>query len=482
MNSKITFVAALVLQCNVWAQGSLQQGRQSPSDSAVGLVPTDSMYSSAQGGVTFRANNIDFETALALFAESNGLQLRLDTNIIETVHADIRNLPFSQAMEQLIQNKNLQWKIEQNTLFVFPRGAGISKDITPSGASLLVENAGGGWTIYKVEYPRLQRSGAGNSSATISGTSSGEAGSVQLSTQDELIFWTELEGQLSQMLSNEGKLIMSRLSGIIYVLDYPERQAVIESFLAQVIPAATRQVEITARIYEVTLDDDQSLGVDWSRMEFDFNVWSNGVSGVIGSANTPVRNDLKTATINMNIGSDDGRFAMIVSALREQGEVRAVSQPHVVTLNNQPALVKVGTDYPYFSATVTQDATTGLRDVVEQVQVVTVGVVLSVTPQISGDGWITLGIDPLVSDLVGTITSIYGSTAPIIDVKQSSSLVRLQNLHTVRISGLLHTKQQKIQRKIPLLGEIPFLGALFRWNYEKEVRKELVIFITPRIL
>jgi type II secretory pathway component GspD/PulD (secretin) len=111
-----------------------------------------------------------------------------------------------------------------------------------------------------------------------------------------------------------------------------------------------------------------------------------------------------------------------------------------------------------------------------------VGVVLSVTPQISEDRWITLGIDPMISDLIQTVVSQNGSSAPVIDVKQSSSLVRLQDRTTVRISGLLQTKHSQFTRKIPILGQIPLIKYLFQWTYSKDVRKELVIFITPRII
>ena len=70
----------------------------------------------------------------------------------------------------------------------------------------------------------------------------------------------------------------------------------------------------------------------------------------------------------------------------------------------------------------------------------------------------------------------------MVDVKQSSSLVRLRNRETVRISGLLQTKESEVTRKVPLLGDIPFLGALFRWTYTAKQRKEIVVFLTPRLL
>jgi type II secretory pathway component GspD/PulD (secretin) len=91
-------------------------------------------------------------------------------------------------------------------------------------------------------------------------------------------------------------------------------------------------------------------------------------------------------------------------------------------------------------------------------------------------------VDPVVTDLTGTVTSRQGSTAPVVDIKQSSSIVMLKNNETARISGLQQTKHSQLERKIPLLGDIPYLGALFRWSYETKVRKELVIFLTPEIL
>jgi type II secretory pathway component GspD/PulD (secretin) len=105
-----------------------------------------------------------------------------------------------------------------------------------------------------------------------------------------------------------------------------------------------------------------------------------------------------------------------------------------------------------------------------------------VTPQISADGRIQLGIEPLITSLVGTETSRNGSTAPIVDVKQSSSMATLRDRETVRLSGLIQESNSRSERRVPLLGDIPFLGALFRWSYQKTTHRELVIFVTPRIL
>ena len=305
---------------------------------------------------------------------------------------------------------------------------------------------------------------------------------MQLSSGDELVFWTELESQMKALMSTTANLVINKTAGVIVARDDTGRLDAVERFLREVVPAAVRQVEITARIYEVTLNDDQSLGVDWTQVAGSFTSGGEAYEGSVGTALIKPSPSMKLATLGMDFGKSDGRMALVVKALREQGDIRSVSQPRVMTLNNQPALVKVGTDMPYFSATITTDAATGARTVNEETKIVTVGIILAVTPQISADGWIALGIDPIVSSLAGTATSQYGSTAPIIDIKQSSSLVRLRDRETVRISGLLQTSEEETVRKVPLLGEIPILGAAFRWTYKAKVRKELVIFITPRIL
>jgi len=179
---------------------------------------------------------------------------------------------------------------------------------------------------------------------------------------------------------------------------------------------------------------------------------------------------------------DGSELTATLAALAEQGRLRAVSQPRVITLNNQPAMVKVGTDLPFFTSTISTTGVSGIQNIQEQVNVVTVGVVLSVTPSIASDGTVQLGIEPMVSTLAGTTTSRAGSTAPIVDVKQSSSMVRVRDRETVRLSGLIQETESVTERKVPLLGDIPIAGALFRWKYTKASRKELVVFITPRML
>jgi type II secretory pathway component GspD/PulD (secretin) len=175
----------------------------------------------------------------------------------------------------------------------------------------------------------------------------------------------------------------------------------------------------------------------------------------------------------------------IIQALREQGEVAVISQPRLRTLNNQTAIMKVGTDQPFFiqQNSVISSAGGITQQSGDNLSMITVGTVLSVTPQISSDGWVTLDITPAITSFVEERQSpSHQSSAPVLDIKQTSALVRLRDGETVVMGGLIQKSTAKSVRKIPLLGDIPFLGKLFQGRVDAKQKKELVIFLTPTII
>ncbi len=421
----------------------------------------------------------DFHTALALFAKSAGLNLRFDAVVSDEVSYSFKEKNLQEALDVLLEKQELQWRIESGVLIV---GSEHSKPIQEK-AGLRIEG-GDGWRIFTINYPRFKRKGVGASQANVSTTASGEAGTISLTSEDEILFWDEMKEELSQIVGEKAIITINKTAGVIFLQGPQNVVLSVQRYLTSVVPSIVQQVEIVARIYEVTLNEDHSLGVDWNELSRVFEYDGMDLNLNFGTQNSVVSPSYSNPTINGSLGfnSSTGNFASVIQAMRQQGDVRAVSQPKIVTMNNQPAMVKVGTDLPYFSATVSIDSETGAREIVEQTNVVTLGIILSLTPQVSTDGWITLNIDPMVTDLVSTATSSIGSTAPIVDVKQSSSMVRLKNGETSAISGLIHTKKVNEERGVPLLSEIPFLGHLFKWSYSTDVRKELVVFLTPRLL
>ena len=417
---------------------------------------------------SFRAHELPLVDALALFARSNQLNIVSGPEISGSVTVDFHDLPLEQAMSALLEAHGYYWEHQNNLIHVrkFKTGS------------------------MNVDYIRLIRGGTGQNNAQMNSGSTGgggsqETGQITVNQQDEIKFWEELEKQIQTLMSKDGRLVINRLSGTIQVTDWYKRVDEIEDFLKSVHKALHRQVQIEARIYEVNLNDNYSLGIDWTRVDF-----LGDSIGLIGSSASIIAPPLaspiggfvaKAATAT--IGFQDSSFDGVIKALQEQGDLRVISQPRVVTMNNQPALIKVATDQPFFTSTISQGTAGSPNIVTEQARSVTVGLVLSVTPQISEDGWIMLDVTPIISRLREIATSPKETaTAPILDVKQSSGLVRLKDGEMIIIGGLIQEESSETERKVPILGDIPLLGRLFTGTYTVKTKSELVIFISPKIM
>ncbi|MFZ1744506.1 MAG: secretin N-terminal domain-containing protein [Nitrospirales bacterium] len=416
---------------------------------------------------SFRAQDLPIIDALALFARSNHLNIVAGPDITGTITVDFHHLPLEQAMSAILEAHGYYWEHHQNLIQVRQFKS----------------------KTMNIDYIRLVRGGAGQNRAQLNSGSSGsgsggtqDAGQITVNQQDEIKFWEELEKQIQTLMSKDGRLVLNRLSGTIQITDWYKRVDEIDYFLKKVHQALYRQVEIEVRIYEVNLNDNYSLGIDWSKINFLGSSGNIAIANIIAPPFVPFGGfAFKAATTTISFA--DGSFDGVLKALQEQGDLRVVSQPRVVTLNNQPALIKVATDQPFFTQTIAQ-GTSGTGNIVtEQARSVTVGLVLSVTPQISEDGWIMMDITPIISRLRDIATSPNEtSTAPVLDVKQSSGLVRLKNGEMVIIGGLIQEESSETERKVPILGDIPYLGRLFKGTYTVKTKSELVIFLTPKIV
>ncbi len=417
---------------------------------------------------SFRAQELPMVDALALFGRSNRLNIVAGPEIQGNVTVDFHDLPLAQAMSALLEAHGYYWENNQDLIVVKRYRT----------------------KILNVDYLRLIRggnaqnraqlnSGSGGGGGGTSGNGGQDNGQITVNQQDEIKFWEELEKQIQTLMSDDGRLVVNRLSGTIQITDWNKRVLEIESFLQKVHQALYRQVEIEVRIYEVALNDSYSLGIDWSQINFKGTSGNIALDTIIAAPFGGFLPKMATTAISF----DDGSFDGVLEALQEQGDLHVVSQPRVVTMNNQPALIRVATDQPFFTSTVSQGTAGAGNIITEQARSVTVGLVLSVTPQVSDDGWIMMDVTPIISRLREVVTSPQETaTAPVLDIKQSSGLVRLKDGEIVIIGGLIQEENSETERKVPLLGDIPWLGRLFKGTYTAKTKSELVIFISPKIV
>ena len=234
-----------------------------------------------------------------------------------------------------------------------------------------------------------------------------------------------------------------------------------------------REVMIDARIVQVNLDDKLSLGVDWDALLCNNVRWEGRFDQLVSSGGS-------VWTLGTLAPEDPGDWRAVVEALRTVGEVRILSSPRLTVTHNESAKILVGSKQVYVtsSAVVSPSAT----QTTEAVNFVDVGVKLYVTPAVSPDGFICLKVRPEVSSVVENYRTAAGNTIPVVETSEAETTVLLKDGAAMVIAGLMKEEKVRTVNKVPLLGDIPFLGALFRSRSERDRKTELAIFLTCRIV
>ena len=434
---------------------------------------------------SFMISNMPVREGLRLFARAYELNIATDPDVEGVLDVEFRDVSLERAMSLMLDSLDYYWETSDGVIRVRSQET----------------------RRFTVDYLRLIRSGRGLSTATVSSASSGEnessgsggggedAGSVSIGQEDEIQFWAELEEQLGALLSVSGSMVVNRLSGTVQVSDQHAHVEDIGEYIDHINRAIHRQVDIEVQILEVLLDDTTALGINWSRVS---QVLDSGVNvdfGIDGSITSPAGGIAalgNVLTIEGNNFKNDGnlRLGAVIEALEEQGDVEVVSQPHVRTLNNQTALIKVGTDRTFFRREQSTDSTSAgsITTFTDVPQVVTEGVVLSITPQIGERGWVMMDVSPVVTR-VSSVSIVEGpggviqSSAPNLDVAQVSSLIRAQSGDTVVIGGLIQSQESTTKRGIPGLTRLGPVGRAFGGGvYKNTVRKELIMVLTPTVI
>ena len=297
--------------------------------------------------------------------------------------------------------------------------------------------------------------------------------------------WRRIQDSLDSLRSPDGKIIVNSLAGTVYMIDTPSHIESMVKFLNQLKESMNRQVLIEAKILEVRLGDRYQYGIDWSAIA---DLAGHGQLGFtqtlsqgLTRGGTAVLSNLDTGDFNLNV---------FIDYLRTQGDVSVLSSPHISVLNGQSAVLTVGHQYPYgdISGVDIQDETGNLVYDVDIKRAI-VGVQLGVTPHIAENGEIILHVIPTITDLQDVVEVEIPSVGarvqrienPVFDLRELGTVVRVHEGDTVILAGLIRKTLRNIQQKLPVLGDIPWLGYLFQ-NFDKEWRNtELVILLTPTI-
>ena len=335
--------------------------------------------------------------------------------------------------------------------------------------------------------------GTSGGSAETSGNSE-EGGGAQtndyttITTKSEFTFWQSLQHQLEALLSGvDGKqnfkIFINKDASLVTVTGTKKQLEKVEHFLTTLSKRMHKQVLIEAKLIEVVYDNDQTIGIDWSKFHLamvgsreGYKVRQDGVT--INNMGVP----------NYFIGynfSMDGLF----NFLRKYGKVKILSNPKVLTLNNQPAIINVGDRLSYryeTSGTTNIQGGSTVGTTTYAIGESFIGITLYVIPEITESGEIIMKINPVTSELINdrdlNSSSAIRVLPPDVKIKQLTSIVKVKDSQKILIGGLISKNYTKSDRKVPLLGSLPIVGRLFHSTRRNVHRSELFILITPKII
>ncbi|MDY0120356.1 MAG: pilus (MSHA type) biogenesis protein MshL [Sulfurimonas sp.] len=332
-------------------------------------------------------------------------------------------------------------------------------------------------------------------------TSNSQSG-IKIETSDEVQFWNELDLEFQRVLNRpednyEAQApIINKNAGLVTVTATKKQMKRFEDYLEKLQNKVQLQVLIDVQLLSVTMSDSKSTGIDWKQLYALQNIElsidtikAKNVTEFEGDSITEGAYGLAQDTMRMVKLKAGGNLKEVIKFLKTQGDVNSISNPKVLTLNNQPALITAGTEYFYKIEQSSQQQGTGggvaATTQNEQIKSVFAGVLLSITPEIADDKTITLIINPSLSETATEMTqeNAAGRTMPPdLNRRQLSSVVTVKDGNRIILGGLINTKNSQQENKVPLLGDIPGLSYLFSYEEEIKQTEELVIVIEPHII
>ena len=348
--------------------------------------------------------------------------------------------------------------------------------------------------------------------------------SSNLSTTSDSNFWAELKESLGAIIGGTAdgrKVVISPQSGVVVVRGMPDELRAVDLYLKATQLSVDRQVILEAKILEVELNDNFQTGINWDSFASIKSGHTNRIStgfiqpggtlaplpfnggqppnmtngnGLTASSGFGLSSAATAAGSMFGLAFQTANFAAMITFLESQGAVHVLSSPRIATMNNQKAVLKIGTDEFFVtgvSTTVTSTGTTGGTTSSPNVtlQPFFSGVVLDVTPQIDDQGNIILHVHPSVSQVTTVSKEIdLGSAGSLklplaaSSTSEMDSMVRSQDGRIVAIGGLMRQATTSDRSQVPGAGDIPVLGALFRNTGQVIQKRELVVLIKPTIV
>lgn len=399
-----------------------------------------------------------------------------------TIHAVEQTLP--QILERVARQWRLRYELRDRHLVIAPD--------TPF------------LRTYPLDYVNVSRQSAGTVSVAtqIATTGSGNADNARpgsnnstsvLMQESTNRFWDTIvenvRGILGQApaMSSASDILVNRETGLLTVRATQRQHADVQRFLDQALWRAQQQVLIEATVVEVELSKRYQAGVDWSAMDKSTGLKIEQALTGANLSQPPVT----TLTLQQQGGS---QLLAVIKLLEQFGDLKVLSSPKIMTLNNQTAVLKVVDSRVYFTVSVDITSATASSPAVttfeSHVHTVPVGFVMAVTPQISAASSVTLNIRPTISRVLGFVhdpnpalaEARVVSSVPEIQVRELESVLKVSSGEIAVLGGLMQDSAQITRTGVPILSSLPVIGDLFSYRDDSVRKTELIIFLRPTVI
>ncbi|MCS6177953.1 pilus (MSHA type) biogenesis protein MshL [Shewanella baltica] len=454
------------------------------------------------------AHDVDAKVFFPSLVQGTPLSVAVHPDVQGTISLSLKGVTLSEAIQVVEDIYGYEVSREGRILRVFP--AGMRTETFPLNYLYMERD---GLSVTSVSSGRISDSNNSNSNSSnnnsnnsgssnnnsnsSNGNNSSSNGSSDSSngtfirSRTKTDFWGELKETLTAIIGDTGngrQVVVTPQAGLVTIRAFPSELRQVRTFLNSAESHLQRQVILEAKIIEVTLSDGYQQGIQWENVLG--HVGNTNVN--FGTSKGPGLSDKITSAIggvtSLSIKGSD--FTTMINLLDTQGDVDVLSSPRVTASNNQKAVIKVGTD-EYFVTDVSSTTVAGATPVTTpQVELTPFfsGIALDVTPQIDSDGNVLLHVHPSVIDVKEQTKDIKVSDASLelplaqSEIRESDTVIRAASGDVVIIGGLMKSENTEVVSQVPLLGDIPFLGELFKNRSKQKKKTELIILLKPTVV
>ena len=443
-------------------------------------LPSNQNKSFKGNKVSLDFQDVDVRTVLQILAKESGMNIVASDSVTGKMTLTLKDVPWDQALDLVMQARNLDMRKTGNVINVAPRDELLAKDKAILTQQREIDELGPLYSrTFQLKYKNVEEfrkilklddsSSGGNGSKTI------------LSSRGSAL----IDPATNTLVITDNTFILQKFEKIIAELDVPARQVMVEARIVEAEDGFSRQLGV--KFGYAGSNGKNSWGSNWTNTAANRNNYVNGQRTLANWARDPSKNEIPalpawTVDPNVNLPTaaatssialvhalSSGALGLELSAQQAQNKLKIVSTPRVLTQDRKEAIIESGTEVPYQEASSSGATSTSFKKAV---------LGMTVTPNITPDGQIIMDIK-INKD---SVNSDCRATEPCINTQRLNTNVMVEDGGTLILGGIYQEENSEGVSKVPLLGDIPVVGNLFKSKTKTDKKTELLIFITPRIV